>query len=393
MSLEEQLRAALRTEAQSRETPEVDVSAVMDGGVRRRRHDVHRRAAGAAALSLVVAAAGVASLSMRSSTTIPATDDDVPAEVSELPMGSPPQVPHCSDDGTRIVGAGAPIASACMTMTSHAGTTIGWDGDAVYRVADGRLDPLSTRAQSSWAPALSHDGRFAAWVTDSPEPALLVYDVQTSRRLADVPMRTSSGWTAGIDALGRVYFLEYQPRAPIWMYDIATRRLARVREAPEHGSPGIRFVSFDGFGLERAPFNEDQVTGRSAWGSVDVQGRYQSRGEIAVGWSSWSPDFSHLVQETAEGFWVQAADDLDRHVTLKLPEVGLPTTNPTWETATTLLVTFYPRATWDSMLDDLSQGAISADETYLLRCFTTTGDCEVALEPGYGGEMTAPMYR
>lgn len=392
MSLDEQLRATLRTEAESRDVPELDVLAVMDGGARRRRHLAQRRAAGAVVLSLVVAAAGIASLSLRSSTTIPAADDNVPAEVSDLPMGSPPQVPHCSD-GTSIVGAGAPIASACMTMISHAGATIGWDGEAVYRVADGRLDPLSTRVQSSWAPALSHDGRFAAWVTASPEPALLVYDVQTSRRLADVPMSTSSGWTAGIDALGRVYFLESQPGAPIWMYDIATRRLTRVRDVPEHGFPGIRFVSFDGFGLDRGRFNDDQVTGRSAWGSVDAQGRYKSRGEIRVGWSSWSPDFSHLVQETAEGFWVQAADDLDRHVTLELPEQGLPTANPTWETATTLLVTFYPGATWESMLDDTSQGAISTEDTYVLRCFTTTGDCEVALEPGYGGDMTAPMYR
>jgi hypothetical protein len=392
MSLDEQLRATFRTEADSRDMPELDVFAVMDGGVRRRRHARHQRTAGAAVVSLVVAATGIASLSLQSNTTIPANDDSVPATVSDLPMGSPPQVPHCLD-GTRIVGAGAPIASACMTMTSHAGTTIGWDGDAVYRVADGRLEPLSTRVQSSWNPALSHDGQFAAWVTSNPEPALLVYDVQTSRRLADVPMPTSSGWTAGIDALDRVYFLGFQSGGPIWMYDIASRRLIRIRGAPAHGSPGIRFVSFDGFALDQGRFDEGQITGRSAFGSVDVQGRFRSRGQISVGWSSWSPDYSHLVQETAQGFWVQAADDLDRHVMLKLPKQGLPTTNPTWETANTLLVTFYPRATWGYMLDDQSQGAFSTNDTHVLRCFTSTGDCEVALNPGYGADMTAPMYR
>lgn len=392
MSLDAQLRATFRREAESRQESQLDVFAVMDGGLRRRRRAAHRRTAGAAVLSLVVAAAGVASMWSGPRTTIPADDGSVPAQVSDLPVGPPPRVPHCSD-GTTIVGAGAPIASTCMPMTSYAGSTIGWDDEAVYRVADGRLDPLSTRVQSSWFPALSHDGRFVAWVTASPEPALLVYDVQTSRRLADVPMPTASGWTAGIDAMGRVYFLAYQAGAPIWMYDIATRRLIQVRGAPDHGSPGIRFVSFDGFGLDRGRFGEDRVTGRSEWGSVDGHGRFTSRGEVAVGWSSWSPDFSHLVQETAQGFWVQPTDDLDRHVTLRLPEQGLPTANPTWETVETLLVTFHPRATWDAMLDDETQGAFSTDETYVLRCSASTGDCEVALEPGYGGDMIAPMYR
>ncbi|MDQ4054857.1 MAG: hypothetical protein M3237_19490 [Actinomycetota bacterium] len=217
--------------------------------------------------------------------------------------------------------------------------------------------------------------------------------MRTSRQLADVPMPTSGGWTAGIDALGRVYFLAHQSDARIWMYDIATRRLTRVRGAPAHGYPGIRFVTSDGFGLDRGRFNDDRVTGRSVLGSVDADGRFTSRGEIPVGWSSWSPDFSQLVQETSEGFWVQSADDLEHHVTLNLPETGLPTANPTWETAETLLVTFHPGATWESMLDERTQGGFPTEDTYVLRCSTSTGDCEVALEPGYGGDMSAPMYR
>lgn len=392
MNLDEHVGATLREQADMRELAELDVLAVMDGGLRRRRRARSRRVRGAAAVSLVVAAASILSMSLGREVPVPAEGDDTPASVADLPSGPPPQVPYCSD-GTTILGAGAPIAAACLPMSSHAGTTIGWDGEAVYRVADGGLAPLSTHVQSSWVPALSQDGRFAAWVTDEPAPTLLVYDARTSRRLAHVPMPTSWGWTAGIDALGRVFFLAYGRGAPIWMYDIATRRLLPVRDVPPHGSPGIRFVSRDGFGLDRGAFDDDEVTGTSELGSVDARGRFTSLGEIAVGWSSWSPDFSHVVQETAEGFWVQETDDLDHHVALRLPEAGLPTANPTWETPDTLLVTFHPGATWDSMLEEESQGAFATDETYVLRCHTSDGDCEVALEPGYGGDMTSPLYR
>jgi hypothetical protein len=152
-------------------------------------------------------------------------------------------------------------------------------------------------------------------------------------------------------------------------------------------------VTSDGFGLDRGRYSGDQVTDRSEIGAVDAAGAFADRGEVPIGWSSWSADYSHLVQETADGFWVQAVDHLDRHVTLRLPKQGLPTALPVWESEDSVLVTFLPSASWTSMLDEPSQGDFSSRETYVLRCSTTSGDCEIALEPGYGGAMRGPMYR
>jgi hypothetical protein len=233
MSLDDQLRAALRRESEMREPPPIDVRSVVRGGRARRRRARVRRVA-AAALVLVAVTAGVFGVVRASEESPQPAHKTAPGTVRDLPTGPPPTLPHC-EHGTTIVGAGAPIRSACKPMTSHAGSTIAWDDTGVYRVVDGRLDRLTERTPSSWVPALSQDGRFVAWVTDEPTPSLLVYDARTGHRLADVRMPTADGWTPGIDGHGRAYFLVYarsDAEAPIWMYDIATRRLTRLTGLP-----------------------------------------------------------------------------------------------------------------------------------------------------------------
>jgi hypothetical protein len=206
-------------------------------------------------------------------------------------------------------------------------------------------------------------------------------------------MPTANGWTAGIDKYDRAFFMEFQDTGRSWMLDIPAGKLVRLRGVPEYTSPGIRYVTGDGFGLDRGAFDQDHQTGTTELGSISRDGVFVSRGEVPIGWSSFSPDFTRVVQETRDGWWVQNADDLSNHVTVQLPLTGKPSLNPVWESNDSLLFTFFPDAPWGDTFHQANDGDVPSTGSYILRCSATTGDCEIALRPGYAGDMQGPMYR
>jgi hypothetical protein len=388
MSMDQQLRAALRKESEMQQAPQLDLDSVVFGGtVRRRRRNV-RRAAGMVLAAAVITAGTVAVLN---------TDDgqdivqpiERPATVEDLGIGAKPAMPYC--ESGEIRGAGATFAADCTTLISRGGSTISWNDGGVYVVADGQQRQIDSRPPSDWVPAVSPDGKYAVWVSDKAGAQLVVHSLPDGDLVAELPMPTAQGWLAGVDSLNRAYYIEFSgDRA--WAYDISAGKLVRIKHLPAYSGAGITFVSADGIGIDRGPFGPIPV-GQSELGSVSEDGTFESHGLVKIGWSSWSPDFSRFVQETQGGWWVQSPDDLANHVLVNLPRAGKPSLNPVWESNDSLLFTFFPKATWTSAYRGAFNGDVPSTGSYILRCSATTGDCEVALGPGYAGDMQGPMFQ
>jgi hypothetical protein len=315
--------------------------------------------------------------------------------VFDLTQGAPPAIPYCSS-GTQIRGAGAPIASRCLTMEHRGGSTIGFDGRGVFSIEDGQIRLLDRRGWVSWLPAVSHDGRYATWVNDDLGWGnLLLYDLASHRRVTEVRLPRSQVWVPGIDDLHRVYLVGFQPPARVWMYDIPNDRLTRLRNIPTLDGAGVTYVTADGIGLRAGFFYETgEVTSESMEGGVTADGRFVRRTVVPHGWTAYSPDRSMLLHETREGFWVQPSSDLSRKTVLQLPAVGRATSLPVWETADTVIVSFDPTEDAGWTAPDPSEGFdVPARRLWLLRCSATSGDCEVALGPGNAGRMVGTPYR
>ena len=54
------------------------------------------------------------------------------------------------------------------------------------------------------------------------EALLLAFDVRSGEQVAEVPWPTGTGWVAGIDDLGRVYFQEYEHAGDVLALDLRT---------------------------------------------------------------------------------------------------------------------------------------------------------------------------
>ena len=116
----------------------------------------------------------------------------------------------------------------------------------------------------------------------------------------------------------------------------------------------------------------DEQVGRSVEGNVTQEGEFVPEREVPIGVASWSPDRSLFLQLTAEGFWVQPADDFDAKVVLG---VRLPENDPRkvsfwdaqWESAATVLLT---------VTGQPPDGTGDTDATTVVRCYVDSGDCE-----------------
>jgi hypothetical protein len=252
MSLDQHLPEALRQAADEHTPPIPDLTSLVDGGRRRkRRRDVRRMAVAAACLAVVGAVPFVADTLRTTDSTPPIGEVDRVARVTELPVGETPAIPYCAGNRT-IVGAGAPIRAECDVLIHRGPSTVQLDRHGVYLLADGQRTLLDRRVWSSWFPAVSLDGRWAAWVTETPDhdALLLGFDLLTGEQVAEEPWPTGEGWVAGIDDLGRVYFQAYgDAGAKVRAFDLRTGESFEVTGLPVHPSPSIKFVTSDGFGM------------------------------------------------------------------------------------------------------------------------------------------------
>jgi hypothetical protein len=283
-----------------------------------------------------------------------------------------------------MVGAGDPVVAACYTFIHRGGSTLLLNRDGVNQLAEGQLTPLDSRPWSSWMPALSHDGRWAAWVTAAgPGEALILgFDLKTGEQVAEEPWPTPEGFVQGIDDLGRVYFQDYA-REDMLMYDLRTGDTLDVTGLPEHAGRS-KYVTDDGFAV--------YVDGVGVVrGSVAADGRFTEQHVVPYEWgASFSPDRS-LVSYERDGQFVVGPPNGDGPVVrLEVPTKGSPVWFPVWEGPDTVLVQFDPWSTPRPLGNGLEA---PAKRTWLLRCEVTDGTCEVALEPGWGDRAHWPVHR
>ncbi len=385
MSLDQSLAETLRRAAEEHDASVPDVSSIVEGGRRRkRRRDVRRLSIVAASVAVAVAIP-FAVRPFTTDSTAPTGQTDRVERVTELPVGAKPAIPYCPGNGT-IVGAGAPIKAACDVLIHRGGRTLFLDRHGANVLEHGQRTLLDPRGWSDWMPALSHDGRWVAWVTRAgPGEALLLgFDLETGEQVAEEPWPTPEGFVQGIDDLGRVYFQDYA-REEMLVHDLRTGDTFKVTGLPEHAGRS-KYVTDDGFGI--------YVDGVGVVrGSVTADGRFTEQHVVDYEWGTYfSPDRS-LVSYERDGQLVVGASSGDGAVVpLQLPSQGQPVWFPVWEGPETVLVQFDP---WSTITPDLLSNGVEAPagRTWLLRCLVTDGACEAALEPGWGDDANWPVHR
>ena len=399
MSMDQQLTRTLHDQSARVEAPLPDLDAIVAGGRRRQRTTVVRRAGIAALAAAAVVATGFAinGLGNHKAATPPVTHDPTPSTVHSLVIGDQPHIPFCAGQ-QQILGADAPITADCAPLVVRGGSTVYASGEGVQQLVGGRQLLLDSRLPSVWVPAVSIDGSYAAWVTEKPSAphhaAMVVYDLSDQHQIAEVDWPALDGFAAGIDDRGRVYFLDNRT-SHVWVYDISRGRTFEVTGLPAFNYPGIRFVTADGLGIDAGTFNHlGTPTSRSVIGTVTDNGDFVDQHTVPMGWGDFSPDRGHFVQDTADGLWVTPYDghtvDLDAHVRLQLPQRGNAVSRATWESNSSILIAFDPDAFAGAVDED---NGIPVKTTYMLRCSSVTGQCEIALQPGYGDDVIDSMYR
>jgi hypothetical protein len=387
MSLETELAGALGRAADAHHPAAPDLPALRAGGRRRaRRRTAVRVGVGLAALAAVALGAAPwivdGGASSRPEPAAPSLD--------ELPFGEPPSIPYCPGDRT-IVAGDSVIATPCDVLVTRGGSTL-YMGDprGITQVREDELPVLLDRSgPGHWFPGLSNDGRWAAWITDSErDPRLVVADLVRSEVVAEEPWAYRDGWVPGIDDLGRVYTVDLETAA-IHLYEIATREVHEVTGTPDHPVTAVRFVTADGIAVRHTDPSGSVTVGR-----VDAEGRFTADHETTWDWVHWSPDRSRAVRDSAAGLVVSATDRDEPDVRLGVPEEGSATWVPVWEDESHVLVQYDPvTSDAEGLVSDTDGLDVPARGTWLLRCSADTGDCEVALEPGWGDRLTYPAYR
>ena len=390
MSMDQQLTRALHEEAGRHDVPGPDLAAILSGGRRRQRVTVVRRSALGLVAAATVLAVIVFGQDLMTSRTLEPVDRIAPERVQDLPVGALPAIPYCSGRDT-ILGAGAPLRLACDLLLHRGDATLHMTVDGIRLLQDGRAVLLDRRLPSYYFPALSRDGRYAAWVAAQPSApngaVLLVYDLTNHARVAEVDFPTADGRTVGIDDLGRVYVVSLL-RARVWAYDIHAQRSFEVTRVPLHGSTGIQFVTSDGFGVYQ--LGTDSVV--STVGTVTTDGQFTGPHSVPISRGEFSPDGTHFVMAENQDFVVTTPDGGNR-IRLMLPKVGEGIATPVWETDSTVLVVFDPAFTIPLRFDPEEGMRSPTSRTYLVRCSIATGHCEIALTPQFVGTVMGPANR
>jgi hypothetical protein len=383
MSLDQHLPETLRRTAHEHTPPFPDLASIVAGGRRRkRRRDVRRVAVAGACLAMVAALPFAAGWLGQAS--VDPADENRPANVDQLPVGDEPAIPYCPGNGT-VHGAGTPIRVGCDVLIHKAGTTLYLSRRGVEQLVGGERRVLDARHPYSWFPALSHDGRWAAWVVEreaGDKAWLLSFDLERGAR-AQVPWPPLNGWVAGIDDLGRAYFQDHTEGA-VLVHDLRTGETFEVTGLPDHGPTSLEFVTGDGFGIYSP--GEGVVLG-----SVTSDGRFIQQHPVDYAWGTqFSPDRSLMSYERDGQLVVGPTSGDGPVVPLRLPRHGAPVWFPTWEGSASVLVQFDPLGA----PGPLGNGTDApARGTWLLRCHTDDGSCEVALPAGWGDRMAGPVYR
>ncbi len=402
-NLEDQLlREVLSHEAARHDGHGYDPADVVAGALSRRRR--RRAVVGGAALALTVVAGSAVLVAQGlappdagrevvpqgpSSPSVP-EGSDVSAPLERVPGGrnaSALSIPFCEEqiggdvrsdvlhvDGTAYDTDCAYARPHHRYLWYHAGRTVMSSADGLQVLVGDRFVTVS-RLQSPGV-RISMDGRYLAWFE---QDALFVHDLvaqePTGRfTMPDEILSAGIPEVEGMDWGGRTYV---QVDGALWVHDLGRSRWAHVRGLPPDWGVGeskeLAYLTPEGVAVESEELAADEPGARSVEGRVTQDGVFEPVRTVPLGRAVWSPDRSHTVQLSGEGFTAHAADDLDSPVPLVLPvdpaDVAAVAWDAQWETGSTVLVT--------SAVTVGPKGEVSVDAFVTHRCFAPTGYCSV----------------
>jgi hypothetical protein len=407
MTLDERLADAARRIADGLTPPEVDLE-----GVRKRARAQHRRTVSltvAAAVVVVLVAATAIGLGRPTAAPLPPVgplpsdgstevglggappcghtpekeppnqpiESDLQAWIDDLPVGVPPSTPYWHDGVLHVQGAeiDAPYDDVELEVAGETVLVGGYEGgrrsgpsEWLY-LRGGGLEPLPVPADQ-W-PSLSADGRIAYWTT-SPSPGttgFVTWDTETNTELATRTVKGGDGGCArrlllGIDAAGIGYWLDGSsdprkaPDAEIVRWDV---RADTIESTDLTYDPSLTFFEqFDVWvGFEDAYVSPD--------------GTRQVFTGPAPGDSTADCCTNTLRVRPAGPLDSVAPDDI---VSLQLP-TGVPSMR-LWNAWT-------DRGTWGVWWESDETVLLDAEvdeHSYLVRCSTTDGACELVFDLG-----------
>jgi hypothetical protein len=254
----------------------------------------------------------------------------------------------------------------------HAGRTVMSSLDGLEVLVGDRFVKVSQLGSSDVR--ISMDGKYLAWFE---EDALFVHDLVAQEPTGRFTMPDevlSAGITEveGMDWGGRTYV---QADGALWVHDLGRDRWAQVRGLPQDWGAGdwkqLAYLTPEGFAVESEALAVDEPGARSVEGRVTPDGAFEPVRAVPLGRAVWSPDRSHAVQLSGEGFTAHPAEDLGTRVPLDVPvdpaDVPAVAWDAQWESGSTVLLT--------EAVTTGRAGAVSPDAFVTYRCSAVTGDC------------------
>lgn len=390
MSTDTEITRSLHEAAEDAAVPPVDLDALRAGG---RRHARRRSAARMAAAALVLAVVGGGVVlgpdAVRSDAPPVQRDDSPPPKLPEpprtmadLPVGDAPALPYFVGDVLHTGGLEVPVERMGLRYGDR--TTLALDGGrgAVQITPTG--DPRVLDPDASGFPAVSPDGRLAAWPgkrsADGTE--VVVWSVADGQEVDTftVPERPAccdSGFrVAGVGDDGTVYvsgdhahYVADDPYGDV-----------RVIEGLDPYADTV-VVSTNGLVALSAPTSKEGDS-RARVGNV-VDGRFRTdiehEGPDVSSSSWWSPYDLGLVVSRAVGGGLRASDvDGDMYA---VPErIAVPVEADVQEVA------------WESA-DALLVQVVEGDHAWWVRCSQESRGCERAADLGAGDGDTVTLPR
>ena len=393
------LREVLSHEAARHDGHGYDPADVMAGAQARRRR--RRAVVGGAALALTVVVGSAVLVSqglaprdagreiIPQGTPYPVPEgSDVSAPLERIPGGrnaSALSIPFCevqvggdlrSDvlhvDGTAYDTDCGYARPHHRYLWYHAGRTVMSSLDGIEALVGDRFVRLS-RLQSPGV-RISMDGRYLAWFE---EDALFVHDLVAQEptgqfTMPDAILSAGIPEVEGMDWGGRTYV---QVNGALWVHDVGRSRWSEVRGLPQDWGAGdwkqLAYLTPEGFAVESEELAADEPGARSVEGRVTPDGAFEPVRTVPLGRAVWSPDRSHAVQLSGDGFTAHPAEALGTQVLLDVPvdpaDVPAVAWDAQWESDSTVLVT--------SAVTVGPKGEVSVDAFVTYRCSAFTGEC------------------
>lgn len=322
----------------------------------------------------------------------------LPQSFDELPLGPATTLPWWQNgvlhvDGTKISTSFTRMDARNGTVVIGRGRGTRHSGGEWYLVDGDQLDRLPTSGTTG-RPLISANGRWVAWLEerataitqykDDTRYRAVIYDARAGTQIDVFHNRRKVAWEDGINAVwlhsidntGRLYFTLGHDGRRIW-------RPGR-RPIPLTGASNDVGQVVDGWPRGITLERDQEETNDGVYGTVDRTGQFTAVGELLEPrtgfWSGKGEAYAYSRDEAAgsETYWADRIDD-GTSVQLGMPPYdGYGPQVIGWESAEAVILWLH---------QDWGDDRVSL----LVRCDTTTGDCErVRGGPRTGSPATMP---